>query len=79
MIDEKWVQNAREYESKIRYASVKSLANRKDIEQMRYLLRVALDMLESHLTTNAADTATPYDEEPMLDSDYASWHEGRLP
>ena len=55
MIDKKWVQDAREYESKIRYASVKSLANRKDIEQMRYLLRVALDMLESHLTPASSD------------------------
>ena len=41
-----WVEDARTYEKEIRHATVKSLMNKKAVEKMRFLLRIALDHLE---------------------------------
>lgn len=44
--DEEWLRNAVLYELDIRGKTVKQLSNSCDIEQMKYVLRVAIEKLE---------------------------------
>ena len=56
---EKWLKDLRDYESSIRNKQVKYLCNKKDIEQMRFALRVLLDDAErpTQLAPDAGDSA----------------------
>jgi hypothetical protein len=55
----KWLKDLRDYESSIRNKQVKYLCNKKDIEQMRFALRVLLDDAErpTQLAPDAGDSA----------------------
>jgi len=44
--DEVWLRDAVLYELDIRGKTVRQLSNSRDIEQMKYILRVAIEKLE---------------------------------
>lgn len=42
-----WLSDAMKYESEVRVKSVRELCNKKDVEQLRYTLRIALEKLQA--------------------------------
>jgi hypothetical protein len=46
-MDDNWLSDAMKYESEIRNKSVRELCNKKEVEQLRYTLRVALEKLKA--------------------------------
>lgn len=59
-----WLSDAIKYEREIRNKSVRDLCNKKEVEQLRYTLRVALEQLQAveqglHLTGGILSTSEP--------------------
>lgn len=46
-MDDRWTAEAIAYEKQLRSKSARELCNKKDVEQMRYTLRVALEKLQA--------------------------------
>ncbi len=55
-----WLSDAIKYESEVRVKSVRELCNKKDVEQLRYTLRVALEKLHAAQQSFAPDSLTAH-------------------